>query len=137
MPTAVAPEYCYEGNPGKFAGGGGYYACLNNGFTPRAKVVFLAACGIDAKFLAGWHLAPQGQALIVPQYAPGNVQEDLNLRFASQEWQAMLVVLANGSTVDQAVAQGKAQAVRDGANYTWTIAPGGDGSVNFRAKTAQ
>jgi hypothetical protein len=48
----------------------------------------------------------------------------------------MLKALGNGSTVQKAVNQGVAQAVADGANYIWIVASGGDGSVNFKAKSA-
>jgi hypothetical protein len=110
---------------------------LHNGFTPRAKVVFLAACGIDANFLAQWHLAAQGQALIVPQYDAANADKVVTLNSAAQEWQVMLLALGNGSTVAQAVAAGAAKAAALGSSYTWIIAPGGDGSVSFKAKPAR
>ena len=99
--------------------------------------MFLAACGIDAKFLAQWHIAPNGQALIVPQYNAENVEMQVDLNSAAQEWQAMLSAMGNGSTVAQAVAAGAAKAARLGSNYTWIIASGGDGSVTFKAKPAQ
>jgi hypothetical protein len=65
------------------------------------------------------------------------VEKIADLNLAAREWREMLKALGNGSTVEQAVNLGIVQAAVDGANYTWRIAPGGDGSVNFEAKPAQ
>jgi len=135
MPTAISPWNCPPNHVGQFPSGS-HYLCLDDGFTPKAKVVFLGACGIDDRFLAQWHLAPQDHVLIVPQYDPGNVNKELDLYWASQEWQVMLKALGNGSTAQQAVDQGAAKAALDGWNYSWIIARGGDGSVSFKAKPA-
>src|SRR5208283_1631121 len=111
-------------------------APLPNGFAPKAKVVFLASCGIDANFLAQWHLGA-GQALIVPKYRDDNKSLDITLNTAAVEWQRMLQVLGTGGTVDAAVAAGNEQAAADKSDYTWMVAPGGDGSVSFKAKAAK
>lgn len=99
--------------------------------------MFLAACGIDDRFLSQWHLASTGQALIVPAYSAANTDKIVDLNFAAREWRVMLAALGNGSTVQDAVNQGRAQAAQDGVPYTWIIAPGGDGSVSFKAKPLQ
>jgi len=113
----------------------GHYQPLEGGFTPRAKVVFLAACDIDSYFLAQWHLATSGQALIVPKYNDTNTTMTLTLDSAANEWQVMLQALGNGSTVADAVAKGQAKAAINGSAYTWVTE--GDGSVSFNAKPAQ
>jgi hypothetical protein len=136
VPTALSAWDCPANHVGTWDDGT-KYLCLDDGLTPRAKVVFLAACAIDARFLAQWHLAPQGQALIVPQYNAGNVDKIVDLALAAREWREMLLALGNGSTVQEAVNRGAAQAAADGADYTWIIAPGGDGNVSFKAKSAQ
>ncbi len=134
QPQALAQWPCDAGTC-QFDPAAGNYMTLPNGFTPRAKVVFLAACGIDAQFLAQWHLAAQGQALIVPQYNnPGML---VTLFSAADEWNVMLTALGSGRTVAQAVAAGVAEATKNNSTYTWIIAPGGDGSVDFNAKPAQ
>ena len=108
---------------------------LPNGFGPRAKVVFLAACGIDADFIAQWHLGG-GQALIVPVYDPTlDKTMHINLEYAATEWQKMLIVLGNG-TVAEAVAAGNAQAAANGAAHRWRAVGGtGAGNVNFKAQS--
>ena len=104
---------------------------LPNGFAPKAKVIFLAACGIDANFLAQWHLGA-GQVMIVPQYnTPAMI---MTLNSAADEWQAMLQELANGNTVDQAVAAGNVHAAANKAPYSWQVYPQGGGGVSFKAK---
>jgi hypothetical protein len=134
---AALDNWTYNGSPYQLntTQPSGQEIVLENGFTPKAKVVFLAACGIDANFLAQWHLAAQGQALIVPQYNnPGLL---ITLASAANEWNVMLQALGNGNTVAQAVAAGVARAVINNSQYTWIIPQGGDGNVSFKAKPAQ
>ena len=111
---------------------GAQLAVLPNGFAPKAKVVFLAACGIDAGFIAQWHIGP-GQALIVPKYNDDNPTMLIDLNKASNEWEAMLLKLGKGGTVGDAVAFGNQQAAHNQSDYSWQVI--GDGSVNFNAKT--
>lgn len=106
---------------------------LPNGFAPKAKVVFLSACGVDANFLAQWHLGA-GQVMIVPQYNADNPGMEMTLNSAANEWQAMLQVLANGGTVDQAVAAGNVRAAANASHYSWQVYPIGGGGVSFNAK---
>src|SRR5258708_10538494 len=92
-PTGIAPI------PG--------YACtpLQDGFAPRAKVVFIGACGITDPFINQWHLG-SNQALIVPEYLNHDSQVDdisTDLYHAALEWEEMLVALAAGQNVNQAV----------------------------------
>jgi hypothetical protein len=105
---------------------------LPNGFTPKARVVFLGGCGIDAKFIAQWHLQ-KGQALIVPVYLKPSEEMHINLVKVASEWWTMLFNLANGSTVSDAVSAGRTAAKANRAAHSWTFI--GDGSVNFNAKT--
>jgi hypothetical protein len=104
---------------------------LENGFTPKAKVVFLAACGLDANFIAQWHLQP-GQALIVPVYNVPSENLHMDLYKAGLEWQYMLEQLADGKSVSEAVVEGNwAVANRTHTAHSWRVI--GDGSVNFCA----
>jgi hypothetical protein len=105
---------------------------LPDGFAPRAKVVFLAACGLDDNFTAQWHLQP-GQALIVPKYSVSNKSMQLDLNHAAWELQSMLMQLAQGDTVQAAVQEGNRTASYWGSGYQYVVI--GDGSVNFRAKS--
>jgi hypothetical protein len=103
---------------------------LENGFAPKAKVVFLAACGIDASFIAQWHLQ-NGQALIVPLYTVPSENQHMDLYKAAWEWQSMLMMLANGKSVSEAVAEGNTSAASLGAAHRWQVI--GDGNANFHA----
>jgi len=106
---------------------------LPNGFTPKAKVIFLAACGVDANFIAQWQLGP-GQALIVPVYDPYlNPTMQISLNAAAFEWKAMLQVLGTSGTVNEAVAAGNVQAAADVSDYWWQVVPTGGGGVNLNA----
>jgi hypothetical protein len=109
-------------------------AVLPNGFTPKAKVVILAACGIDAFFIAQWHLQ-DGQALIVPKYNDDNPLMEITLNTASTELEAMLLKLGKGGTVDEAVAFGNQAAAANNSDYRWQVFPTGGGGVSFNAKT--
>ena len=104
---------------------------LDNGFTPKAKVVFLAACGIDDNFIAQWHLQP-GQAVIVPHNLSTSEFMHIDLFKAAWEWQSILLTLAQGKTVDEAVAAGNTTAASNGAAHLWQVI--GNGNVNFRAR---
>ena len=106
---------------------------LPNGFAPNAKVVFLGACGLDANFLAQWHLRPSGQALIAPKYLPSNTNMLVNLDNAAWEWDAMLVTLAQGKSVNEAVVAGNQAATYLGSGYQYVVI--GDGSVNISTKS--
>jgi hypothetical protein len=113
---------------------GAQLAVLPNGFTPKAKVVILAACGIDAFFIAQWHLQ-DGQALIVPKYNDDNPLMEITLNTASTELEAMLLKLGKGGTVDEAVAFGNQAAAANNSDYRWQVVPTGGGGVSFNAKT--
>jgi hypothetical protein len=110
-----------------------HWVYLPNGFTPKAKVIFLAACGIDANFLRQWNLGA-GQVMIVPEYNADNPAMLIDLNKAATEWQAMLTQLANGKTVDDAVTAGNVAAAFNGSDYSWKVFPQGGGGVNFNAK---
>jgi len=101
-----------------------------NGFAPKAKVVFVAACGVDANFIAQWHLQSSGQALIVPQYLPTNPGMIVNAYNAAWEWEGILLTLAQGQTVSAAVAVGNQSAATQGSGYVWQVI--GDGNVSFQ-----
>jgi len=111
------------------------FTILPNGFEPKAKVVFLAACGIDDNFVNQWHLQP-GQALIVPEYLVPSEQMHIDPAKASAEWLNMLEVLDTGGNVDAAVKEGNNVAAIQGAAHRWKVANQGGGSVNFKAKAA-
>jgi len=101
-----------------------------NGFAPKAKVVFVAACGVDANFIAQWHLQSSGQALIVPQYLPTNPGMIVNAHNAAWESKGILLTLAQGQTVSAAVAVGNQSAATQGSGYVWQVI--GDGNVSFQ-----
>jgi len=102
---------------------------LENGFEPKARVVFIAACGINDKFDAQWHLQ-SGQALIVPQYLNPDENADIDLSKSASEWEEILVTLAGGSTVSAAVNQGNIKAAANGAAHRWQVI--GNGNVKIR-----
>jgi hypothetical protein len=103
---------------------------LEDGFAPKAKVVFIAACGIDANFIAQVHLQ-KGQALIAPVYTVPSEKLHMDLNKAAWEWQSMLLTLADGKSVTDAVAVGNESAVALRAAHRWQVI--GDRNVNFRA----
>jgi len=103
---------------------------LQNGFSPKAKVVFLAACGINSSFIAQWHLQASGQALIVPVYASSNPDNTIDLVSAAADLQFMLQQLGSWNNVGQAVDLTNAS---NGASkkYTWTVIPQAGRNVTF------
>jgi hypothetical protein len=101
-----------------------------NVLAPKAKVVFVGACGIDKAFTDQWHLQ-DGQALIVPDYkVPGEFLH-IDLNKVAWEWQSILITLADGKSVAEAVNVGNDSAAALGAAHRWQFI--GDGNVNFRA----
>lgn len=118
--------------------------CLaaQSGFMQKAKVTFLAACGIDTDFLSYWQQVGKGkgQALIYPVYGPNptyypngggptNPQHSVNLIAAAQDLQFLLDQLAAWNNVRQAVEL--LNGTLTTANYYWAIE--GDPSVTFAA----
>jgi hypothetical protein len=119
------------GDPGMlYSPAGTQLATLSDGFTPKATVVFLAACGIDQAFIDQWHLQA-GQALIVPQYNSPDMH--LNLNNAANEFEAMLLKLGKGRPVIDTVDFGNQQAKRNGSLYSWRFI--GDPNASFNPKT--
>ena len=65
-------------------------------------------CGITDPFMSQWHIGPK-QAMIVPVYLDPDAQvidTHMDLYAAALEWEEMLVALAAGKTVNEAVAAG-------------------------------
>jgi hypothetical protein len=106
------------------------WALLANGFSPKSKVVFAGACGVDANFISQWHLQ-QGQALIVPVFSAGNTELQLQQGYAAWELQSFLITLAGGTTVTDAVNEANYTASTFVDNtHTWKVI--GDGNVKFQ-----
>jgi hypothetical protein len=110
---------------------------IEDGFSPKAKLIFLAMCGVDQAFIDQWHLSATGQALIVPNYSNTNPQMHLDLNYAKDEWNKILLALAKGSNVQAAVAAGNAVATanQNPPEHTWQII--GDPFLTFHANTQQ
>ncbi len=96
--------------------------------TPKARVVFLAGCGLTDDFVSFWNIQ-SGHALIVPVYLTAAEKTNFNVANAAWEWENILYRLSQGDTVDQAVAVGNATAESRGAAHRWTRI--GDGNVRF------
>jgi hypothetical protein len=131
--TCLVPKTLY---PGDLAGAtevdlqdGTKYVILENGFAPKAKIVIVAACEIDANFIGQWHLKP-GQALIVPVYSNPGEAAEIDLTKAAYEVQSMLLTLAQGLTVNAALAVGNQSAVSLNAAHRWQVI--GSGNVTIR-----
>jgi hypothetical protein len=112
-------------------GGGRSAHVLENGFAPEARIVFIGHCFIDDKYLAQWHIK-EGHALIVPQYLTPDEFNHFDLYYAGWEVQGMLLKLALGGTVDEAIAVGNEGAANQGVNHRWRLANQGGGSVKIR-----
>jgi len=113
-------------------------APIENGFSPKAKVVFLAVCGIDDNFLAQWHLRQAGQALIVPVYAPiaengpANLKNEINLRQAAADLQYWLdQFTAPGPVKNVGQALSILNDSDQGQNYHWQVMPPAGTNVTF------
>jgi hypothetical protein len=119
-----------DGSTGTLSPGEGVtWRVLDGGFAHQSKIVFVAACGIDQKFIDQWHIQP-GQALIVPKYTTTNEESAIDLGFAAWEWKSMLITLAQGKTVSEAVSVGNQTARFQGAQHSWIVV--GDGNVKMR-----
>ena len=101
---------------------------IENGFTPKAKIVILAACDIDTRFTNQWH---GQQALIVPVYSDENEEHDMNLTNAAWEVQSMLLTLET-EDVNAAVAAGNHTAIVQGSLHSWKVIPPEAGNVKIR-----
>ena len=116
-----------------------YVHPLPNGFAPKAKVVFLAACGINSAFEAQWTLNASGQALIVPVYTspaqngPGNPNNEIHFEQAALDLQFMLQQLSGGVSVGGAVDMvNTVNAGTPPTNYKWTVIPQVGRNVTFK-----
>ncbi len=106
------------------------YTPLQDGFAPKAKVVFIGACGITDPFINQWQLGPN-QALIVPVYLSHDAQVndiEMDLYHAALEWEEMLVALAAGQNVEQAVAAGNA-VLQPNSNHRWQTKGNGNATI--------
>jgi len=115
-------------------GGGRNGKILDDGFAPKAKIVFLAACGLDTNFTDQWHLQPR-QALIVPQYMVPSEKQNIDTYKSALEWEEILVALAGGygpeaANVNAAVDIGNKAAAQNHAAHRWQVI--GDGNVTIR-----
>jgi hypothetical protein len=93
-------------------------------YSPKAKVIFLAACGLDDAFIKQWTLS-KNQALITPDYFTNNTFLEVNLINAAWEWQSMVLTLADGkSSVQAAVDEANRTAKVQHSQYQWKVAAG-------------
>jgi hypothetical protein len=138
----VAEGLCFFGNnclmPSALIGSvpapsGFTWAPFKDGFfSPKAKVVFLGACGIDDNFIAQWHLQEKGQALIVPVYqsfaknGPPNSDHSIDLPNAALDLEFILDQMTVGNTVGAALDMINNL---NGAktNYYWKVVPEKEG----------
>lgn len=116
----------------------GWHWFPQDSIAPKAKVVFLGACGITKDFISFWNLQP-GHVLIVPDYNPtGNPKINPTMEIfeneVAWEWAQIASNLAAGNTVDVAV-----KAAKDFADlhqvppnsWKWKVIPTGGGNVKF------
>ncbi len=140
-PTALVQETASNGAPWQYEPPSPYYLTqLPDGFAPKTKVVFLAACGINQAFTNQWVLKPSKQALIVPLYTspvkngPSNKYNEIHLEQAATDLQYMLQQLSVGTSVGGAVDQVNTLNSGPGAvtNYKWTVIPETSRDVTFK-----
>jgi hypothetical protein len=112
---------------------------LPDGFAPKAKVVFLAACGINQAFTNQWALKASGQALIVPVYTspvkngPSNPYDEIHMEQAAADVAFMLQQLSGGVSVGGAVDMvNTLNSVGKVTNYKWTVIPKAARDVTFK-----
>jgi len=99
---------------------------IKDKFPTNAKVIFIGVCDVGPIFESLWNITAttKGQALIVPTTG------DVLLGNAAVAWQVIAQALAQGNTVQAAVAQGNAYIQQNGRSGRWMVI--GDGNVTIR-----